>query len=229
MPITIIGSPVSSEKERVAEVERSESEHDKPRAAEKAPKLVSLPANGDIQEASSRPDKPLPITKPKAQTASQPMASTTTSPSFVEAKQAREAKTSKVGGGVFRASGQHTVFPTQSGNPVSPTPPKEVPNPKGENGERQIHIKEDFSVPRASTPAPSQPKTEPEPNLEPPATTPSYGSPKPSVNANGTSLQAPATLFDLSRSWRSTFTSMERWKLLQVRHFINLPLRCSQC
>ena len=46
---------------------------------------------------------------------------------------------------------------------------------------------------------------------------------EPVVNFNGTTnqshgvlIEAPATLFDMVRTWRSILTSTERWNLLQV-------------
>lgn len=223
----------------------------------KPPKPISSPANGDIQESSPRPLETSPAS-PKPESKSQsppsqqsssakvsPTPSTPASPppstssaalkatSFADAKKARETKTSKVGGGIFRASGQNTIFPTRtespsgSRSPPAPSPSqKEAPTVKSQNEAKPISTKE-ISSPSSNSQLTSEttltPEPEPRPSPAAPPSVPGSVSAPASNKAVGSPVdnavlhQPPATLFDFNRAWRSMLTSAERWKLLQVR------------
>ena len=88
---------------------------------------VSLTSGGDLTDNDK--EKSLEGRNPLTPTPQSPENSTSGSSklnSFKDAKQAREsAKPSRVGGGIFRASGSNTVFaPRDNGNPTLADPPK---------------------------------------------------------------------------------------------------------
>ncbi|KAF9453106.1 hypothetical protein P691DRAFT_755755 [Macrolepiota fuliginosa MF-IS2] len=263
VPITIIEPPASPGKEPVAEVEQSEPTPVAAKLAEKPLKSISAPGNVNIQESSTHPLKvsppplkpqpepqqtagkssPSAAAAPSEPTASNPSLPSTpsTAPkasSFAEAKQAREAKISKVGGGIFRASGQNTVFPARTTSPPAASPPKETPAAsvaKSQGGEIPASVKESSpSSPQQSQSTPEatlSPKPEsrssvaPVPESKPLSTAPSHESVRSPVNGS-VSNQPPATLFDFNRTWRSMLTSVERWKLLQTIPPVNMPSFC---
>lgn len=88
----------------------------------------SLPANDEARSAAG------------PTTASAPSASRPLPNSFKEAKQLREeTKTTRVGGGIFRASGQHTAFPT-----------RDLPIQKKSSNETASSTSSGSKLPRAS-------------------------------------------------------------------------------
>ncbi|KAF7767926.1 hypothetical protein Agabi119p4_7169 [Agaricus bisporus var. burnettii] len=192
VPIAIVDPSAYSSTETTARTERKG-----------APIEAVKPSSSgfDIQEVASRTlkdsdaaatasglgDPPTPQTPPATSPSSK-------AASFTKAKEFREAKITKVGGGIFRASGQHTIFPTRTVGSPSPTSSPD-PAVKPENGESFAPVEELLS----SIETPPQEKAT--------ALSGSSEDPNPST---------PATLFDLIRAWRSILTSVERWKLLQT-------------
>ncbi|KAF8817206.1 hypothetical protein BYT27DRAFT_7153875 [Phlegmacium glaucopus] len=77
--------------------------------------------------------------------------------SFKDAKHAREsAKPSRVGGGIFRASGSNTIFaPRENGNPTSADPPKSDSSTSSLS--TGLSAEDDYKT--AYTPAPKAPNT----------------------------------------------------------------------
>ena len=81
--------------------------------------ISSRPLDASVKPSTIPPSSPAPSKPPVS--------------SFAEAKQAREgARPSLVGGGVFRANGRNTIFPsndkTSATPPVSVPPPPQTPN-----------------------------------------------------------------------------------------------------
>lgn len=174
----------------------------------------ATPSTSNSSSPSVLPKKPI---SPPATPVNATKAPASTSSSFLEAKQARGAKASQVGGGIFRASGQSTIFPTRSGTEsslplsttLSPTPTRDVPAENVSVSVKGLEQEEAPVLPnvRADTSVSNGP-------FNPPA-------------VNGTApVEAPATLFDLIRAWRSILTSMERWGLLQTIPPSTIPTFC---
>jgi len=147
--------------------------------------------------ATSSTDRPLTSLAPPEKFTLPPVTPepSSRSSSFVEAKQTRQTKFGKVGGGIFHASGQNTIFPTRTGTEKDGT----------------------------LSPARSQPLDTAGNKSSSSASASSASATEPVVNFNGTTnqshgvlIEAPATLFDMVRTWRSILTSTERWNLLQV-------------
>lgn len=111
--------------------------------------------------------------------------------SFVEAKQVRQTKARKVGGGIFHASGHSTIFPTGTG--------MEKDGPPSTPQSRSTSL--DTAGSKLSSSASASELVAAPANL--------------SLN-EAALIEAPMTLFDLVRTWRSMLTSTERWKLFQV-------------
>ncbi|KAJ3504748.1 hypothetical protein NLJ89_g7773 [Agrocybe chaxingu] len=88
------------------------------------PPPSSTPTTSPIVEATS-PNASSSTSAPPSTSKSTAETPSIKSASFVDAKQAREnARPSRVGGGIFRASGKNTIFPTRDN-----TPPEDVPVP----------------------------------------------------------------------------------------------------
>ncbi|KAF8648972.1 hypothetical protein AX16_006086 [Volvariella volvacea WC 439] len=142
VPITIVDSTHKLQTSASTSVAVPESSP----AAEQEP--VRAPNDFGLQAVSSRPLKPqsspspsqpssssqpLPATpapsEPPIQTQPQTKPSQAKPKSFAEAKELRDGvKPTRVGGGIFRSSGQHTVFPTRDGlGSQAPSGPKSQP------------------------------------------------------------------------------------------------------
>lgn len=172
------------------------------------PASVAPKAATDTLEAvSSRSLKddtpPVPPALSAAAAALKPesVTSPTTEPkasSFKDAKQVRETtKPSRVGGGIFRASGKNTIFTTKDGEVAASQPASTTP------------VKTEKSDP--STPAQSQ---APANKARETSTTPApvnTASPAPPVV-----VKAPATLFDFNKAWTNARSTEEKWQLLNV-------------
>jgi hypothetical protein len=78
--------------------------------------------------------------------------------SFKDAKQAREsAKPSRVGGGIFRASGSNTIFtPRDNGNPTTLADP---PKPDSSTSIRLSAMDDDSNSKKSYMPVPKAPNT----------------------------------------------------------------------
>jgi hypothetical protein len=203
VPISIVDSPTSP-KESASQTEQKGAPIES---------VASSSSGFDIQEVSSRSfkdgDAAAATTTPGVDKQPSPQTPPTTSSSskaasFAQAKQAREAKITKVGGGIFRASGQHTIFPTRDVTPSSPTPSSDPVAKKENEDSSHVPVEEE---PLPLNGAQHQPVS--------------------SGDNEDLDPSAPATLFDLIRAWRSMLTSVERWKLLQVNilYYISVVLR----
>ncbi|KXN83111.1 Translocon at the outer membrane of chloroplasts 64, partial [Leucoagaricus sp. SymC.cos] len=239
VPIAIVGKPPESPVGESAEQTKSTKASDK---AEKSTKFTSPAVIGELKELSSRPLKSSPQPsvpdESKPQSASSQISavatsvtpstpilsvstpSTNTTPktvSFAEAKQAREVKTSKVGGGIFRSSGKNTIFPTKSESPPTTQSPPAAPSPfSGKAGVNVPPKVKDIPITALSASSTAQAA---EPRAVP------NGELKSGING-GARPEAPESLFDLVRAWRPMLTSAERWKLLQTVPPSSMPNLC---
>ncbi|KJA24380.1 hypothetical protein HYPSUDRAFT_65593 [Hypholoma sublateritium FD-334 SS-4] len=119
---------------------------------------------------------------------------------FAQAKQARaSAKPSRVGGGIFRSSGESTIF---------------APRGAGTTGTTSV-VEEVPPVPVSASPHSSPP---PSPTPDQAATVP--------AKVNFAAVTAPTTLFDLNRMWNAHKTPEERWALLTTVTPAQLPGLC---
>ncbi|KAJ7269276.1 hypothetical protein B0H12DRAFT_1094983 [Mycena haematopus] len=151
----------------------------KPKAAESSDlmKPVSsrpLSASSSKDTASSTPPKPAAQPTPKPS-------------SFKDAKSARDSsKPSRVAGGIFRASGESTIF-------TRPAPAEPVMKP----------------APPAKQDAPSPPSAPiPVPDVSPPAPG------QKSVALPAADVKSPMSLFDFTRAWERAPDSTARFTLL---------------
>ncbi|THH14016.1 hypothetical protein EW146_g6278 [Bondarzewia mesenterica] len=156
------------------------------------PPTSSPPATDLLSPVSSR-TLPFPPTSKKPST-------------FKEAKQAREAtKPSTVispRGGIFRGSGEHTVFSAPSSDEAKPQEPRE-----------EVKVHEKVVKEHKESVLNGEPSSL---TLPPPATLDSVGNAKP-----------PMTLFDFTRIWESSGSVEERWGLLSVRPLlVHSPSPC---
>ncbi|GLB45501.1 putative rna polymerase ii-associated protein 3 [Lyophyllum shimeji] len=156
-----------------------------------APKAA--PEQGPSSTETMKPVSTRSLKTVEAHTA-QPTPSTARAPSpkpeqprtFKDAKQAREsAKPSRVGGGIFRANGESTVFPPR-GDPSAPSPKVEQVMPA--------------TPPPPSATAPSPMNVDQEP----------VGAVVEPVPPE----QAPTTLFEFASAWRAASSTSERWGLM---------------
>ncbi|KAF8968965.1 hypothetical protein BDZ97DRAFT_1965981 [Flammula alnicola] len=119
--------------------------------------------------------------------------------SFKDAKHAREsAKPSRIGGGIFRSSGQNTIFPTRGEAPALASPPSTADQPSPPLSPVQA---KPVSV-TAELPA------------------------KVTTPVNGTTLKAPSTLFDFNKAWHSSASLEEKWELINTIPPTQLPDLC---
>ncbi|KAJ3575668.1 hypothetical protein NP233_g949 [Leucocoprinus birnbaumii] len=177
-------------------------------------------ASSSVPQPNEQPISPISASK-------WPLAANDVPSSFAEAKQAREAKSQsgRVGGGIFRASGQSTVFPTKSsssaaevaGSPAAETASaKTAQSPQSaENGDAGVGAGVRVTQAREEE---EKVSTVESPSKIPPT----------KADGRGTAPvgEAPGTLFDLIRAWRSVLTSLERWKLLQTIPPSRIPAFC---
>lgn len=116
-------------------------------------------------------------------------------PSFKDAKQVREtARPSRVGGGIFRASGKNTIFTMKDGEAAAPRP-ESAPSVEAEKSEPSIAAQSQAPVNKAremsTTPAPVK--------AAPPVI-----------------VKAPANLFDFNKAWTNARSTDEKWQLMNV-------------
>ncbi|KAJ7150285.1 hypothetical protein C8R46DRAFT_500390 [Mycena filopes] len=164
-----------------------------------APSSAAVPAPDPVSAPAPAPPKPAaqpqPVPKPS---------------SFKEAKSARDSsRPSRVGGGVFRASGDNTIFAPREGKaaarqdvPATKVDNTSAPKPKSEPAASPA--KQDAHPPPAPTPTPT-PSTPP--TTSPPA-------PAQKLAPPATRTKSPMTLFDFMRAWESTPDPAARFTLL---------------
>ncbi|CAA7269109.1 unnamed protein product [Cyclocybe aegerita] len=152
VPITIVEPPPQAGSSKLAQAESGKTAK-KPQDATKSIPQPPKAFTDTLEAVSSRSLKPPPSSTPTTSpiveaTSPNASSSASTSPptsysssetssakpaSFMDAKQAREnAKPSRVGGGIFRASGKNTIFPTRDSTTLADTPvppPAAVPRP----------------------------------------------------------------------------------------------------
>lgn len=140
-------------------------------------------------------DRPLTSLAPSEKLTSppatpEPVPRTSTLSSFAEAKQVRQTKVGKVGGGIFHASGQSTIFPTRTGT------------------------KKDGTLSTTQ----SQPLDTADNKISSSASAiePVVASNESTHRSHSAVIEAPVTLLDMVRTWRSMLRSTERWNMLQV-------------
>lgn len=122
--------------------------------------------------------------------------------SFAQAKQARaSAKPSRVGGGIFRSSGESTLFA-----------------PRGAGATGTISVVEEVR----DTPVPVSVSANASLPL-PPAPNQATNVP---AKVNVAPVTAPATLFDFNRMWNAHKTPEEKWALLTVSLSIQISADC---
>ncbi|KAF8073441.1 hypothetical protein FPV67DRAFT_1477851 [Lyophyllum atratum] len=133
------------------------------------------------------PKPPTPAPAPVPASAPSPTPPKPEQPrTFKDAKQARESgKPSRVGGGIFRASGENTLFPPRGS--ASNASPKHEPGPS--------------SLAPPKSPPPSSPM-----NID---AQPVADDLRPVPPA-----KAPTTLFEFSTAWEAASSTAERWGLI---------------
>jgi hypothetical protein len=125
-----------------------------------------------------------------------------TNASFQQAKQARDtARPSRAGGGIFRSSGQSTIFASRGGE---------------EDATAKSRVEEVQETPEVEMKSPS-PAHAPE-VVSQPATVPSVSELAATI-ASLTLPKAPTTYFDFNRAWHSSRSPEEKWALINVRTF----------
>lgn len=171
------------------------SELSSPRSPDSGLESSSSGFLASATSATSSTDRPLTSLPPPEKLTSspatpEPFPRTSKLSSFAEVKQVRQTKVGKVGGGIFHASGQSTIFPMRTGTEKDGTLSTARSQP--------LDTADNKSSSSASGPEP---------------VVISNGS---TNRSHSTLIEAPATLFDMVRMWRSMLISTERWNLLQV-------------
>ncbi|KAJ7651469.1 hypothetical protein DFH06DRAFT_1094467 [Mycena polygramma] len=144
--------------------------------------------------------------------------------SFKDTKSARDTtKPSRVGGGIFRASGESTIFPTREVNPTSTKPETAATEPEPVAKQAAPPVKKDASPPppkevftpkpepvvKQPAPPPPAATTKSTPNLPPPVPVQSAAAATPSAK-----IKSLMTLFDFTRAWESAPDPATRFALL---------------
>ncbi|KAJ7665318.1 hypothetical protein DFH06DRAFT_1323710 [Mycena polygramma] len=196
-----------------------------PAKSSKPVPTTSTTETADIKPVSTRKldasasAEPTPApSKPAAQPAPKPS-------SFKDAKSARDStKPSRVGGGIFRASGESTIFATREVNPTSPKQETAATKPEPVAKQAAPPVKTAVSPPPPPKQETSTPKSEPvvkEPAPPPAAPATSTPDPPPPVPVQipaaatpSAKTKSPMTLFDFTRAWESTLDPAARFALL---------------
>ncbi|KAJ6623108.1 hypothetical protein B0H10DRAFT_2213795 [Mycena sp. CBHHK59/15] len=187
-------------------------------------KTTSTGAFDDMKPVSSRPlNAPSTSTSTKTNasasnktnTSTNINATTTTTPtnatpkptpkpsSFKDAKQARA---SRVGGGIFRASGESTIFsvkPERNAEGASGTP-NSAPVTQASSAPPPVAVEKPSTVPEPKPSAVPEPKPVAAPSPPPPP-------------GSASSTKSPMTLFDFTRAWEADASPGARVALLSVR------------
>ncbi|KAJ6601386.1 hypothetical protein DFH09DRAFT_1355547 [Mycena vulgaris] len=172
--------------------------------------------------------RPLNTAPPSATTSSSASASTPApaapqptpqpKPSFKDAKSARESsKPSRVGGGIFRASGESTIFAPREGKAAPAKQEATVPAAKQDSPSGVPTTKEEAAPPPPLAPVPTPPAPAPAQPSAPvqtsaPAQTPAPA--PPSAAAPAAKIKSPMTLFDFTRAWERAPAPAARLALL---------------
>jgi hypothetical protein len=232
VPIKIIdasGAVVGTSAQDATSVASTSTQSPQPAATSDTKPLPAPSPKSDILEPISsrslKPPLPSPVTSPAtppvppafaaAAAALQPDVhgtkkgkekETPTPASFQQAKQARDtARPSRAGGGIFRSSGQSTIFASRGGE---------------EDATAKSRVEEVQETPEVEMKSPS-PAHAPA-VVSQPATVPSVSE----LAANIASLtlpKAPTTYFDFNRAWHSLRSPEEKWALINVRVRHKLP------
>ncbi|KAJ6486194.1 hypothetical protein C8R47DRAFT_1278683 [Mycena vitilis] len=217
VPITVVEPDGRRSTPTTAAASNTPANSSTPQTATKPVPKTNTPETPDLKPVSTRKldasasAEPNPASpKPAAQPAPKPS-------SFKDAKSARDStKPSRVGGGVFRASGESTIFATREVNARKSEPAAKQAAPP---------VKTDASPPpppkqEVSTPKPAPVVKQPTP---PPPTAPAKIAPNPpppalvQISAAATpsaKIKSPMTLFDFTRAWESTPDPATRFALL---------------
>ncbi|TFK39052.1 hypothetical protein BDQ12DRAFT_630217 [Crucibulum laeve] len=194
------------------------------RKLEKSPNITSPPSSATQPKSASEPLSDAAAALRSGQ-ATPPKAT-----SFKDVKQVRNnTKPSRVGGGIFRPSGNNTIFPERhlpsTSSPVPPAAPK-LPQATA------LATMPTAAPLQSQPPAPSLPAT----TMTPELLTADAASPKPEEKmdmdlpkqpvGNPKPVQPPATLFDLVRAWASSTSNTERWLLITSIPPSKLPEFC---
>ncbi|KAJ7687450.1 hypothetical protein B0H17DRAFT_1070256 [Mycena rosella] len=189
-------------------------------SASSAPKIAPTPApktsaepNNLMNAVSSRPlNAGAPSTAPTSSITPAPVPPPTDSQpkskpsSFKDAKSARDSsKPSRVGGGIFRASGDHTIFPTREAKPPPTTQESSAAKQEPKTGQVVAPPKQGLPPPPAPAPAPNSPA---------PAPVPAQPTAPKNAHTPATLLKSPMSLFDFTRAWEGTPAPTERFALL---------------
>ncbi|KAJ7750261.1 hypothetical protein B0H16DRAFT_1887875 [Mycena metata] len=169
--------------------------------------VSSRPLNAPSSNGSAPAPAPATATTPKPTPQPVPKPS-----SFKDAKSARDSsKPSRVGGGIFRASGESTIFAPREGRATAtkaePAPPVKQDDPK-----TKLEPAAKQAAPPAKQDAPPPPKPSapvPDPAVNPPTSAPVEKLARPT-----TQTKSPVTLFDFTRAWESNPDSTARFALL---------------
>ncbi|KAJ7897362.1 hypothetical protein B0H14DRAFT_3425379 [Mycena olivaceomarginata] len=204
VPITIVEADGRRSTPAPVDVPNASSSSAAKTVSKPAPKPSTAEAPDLMKPVSSRPLNapangttpstiPAPPPKPTAQPVPKPS-------SFKDAKSARDSsKPSRVGGGIFRASGEHTIFKTREAG--QPAPAKQDTAPPNAEPVAPPPAKQDTPSP------PPAPAAVPAPKIAPPAATQISVAP-PSVKT-----KSPFTLFDFTRAWESASDPTARFAL----------------
>ncbi|KAI0061594.1 hypothetical protein BV25DRAFT_1991962 [Artomyces pyxidatus] len=172
--------------------------------AEASPSTVSPAGKPDdlLNPVSSRP-----LDATRTTTSNPPPANPAPKPaSFKEAKQARETTkpVSRPGGGIFRASGDHTIFKSSTSDA------KQTPDRTSKTQDAKVTEQTQPSSPNPVQEAPSG--TTPSTVLEAPATLDATAYPAPSLG--DATQKPPMTLFAFTREWNALSAPVDRWACL---------------
>ncbi|KAK7063833.1 hypothetical protein R3P38DRAFT_2593656 [Favolaschia claudopus] len=189
IPITI----VEPDGRRITPTTPADGSSENAKPATTTTTTVPPPKSTDLMKpVSSRPLTPsssstngsTPPPKPKPESTSPP---TPASSSFKDAKTTRDSsKPSRIGGGIFRASGENTIFSPRETRPPPPPP----------------------TQPESETPPPvkQEAPAPPLPSIPPPQTSP--------ITPSSVKTKPPMTLFDFTHTWAREPTPGARSALL---------------
>ncbi|KAJ6520282.1 hypothetical protein C8R45DRAFT_954627 [Mycena sanguinolenta] len=169
--------------------------------AAESPDLMKPVSSRSLNASTSSNDAPSPTAAPAPKPAAQPVPKPS---SFKDAKSARESsKPSRVGGGIFRASGESTIF-TRESPPAKQDAAEPVTKPAVPPAKQE----------QASSPSPAPLAAS---NVPPPPAV-QQSVPQPTAN-----IKSPMSLFDFTRAWENTPDSAARFALLSQIPAVALP------
>ncbi|KAJ7016835.1 hypothetical protein C8F04DRAFT_1159197 [Mycena alexandri] len=191
-----------------------------------APDLMK-PVSSRPLNTSSSSNGPAPVPPPATATTPKPTAQPVPQPSsFKDAKSARDSsKPSRVGGGIFRASGESTIFAPREGRaastgkqevPANPEPTAKQTAPAAPPAKPDPKSKPESAAAQVAPPAKQD--TPPPPTSSAPVPDRAVEPPTPvlvqKLARPATQTKSPMTLFDFTRAWESTSDPTARFALL---------------